>query len=653
MKQELYQLLLKVGSVLSVLMIAITPIGNSTNYVPPVELPAIEEAVDVEKFAISDNGLSAYVIVKGANCVESESTAAQTLQQYLYEIGDVELPIVTDDVMPVSKEIIVGKTNREGNVYSVDRTALGDEGVFIKTVDKKIIISGGEKRGTLYAVYTFLENYLDCRWFTKDLTVIPKADDIMIPVDIDYVFKPNLEFRDTDWISPKNYAYSVANKLNSQVYRTLDSSVGGGVGYAGSFGHTLTAQFVNASQYFGTNPEYFALRDGVRQPTQLCLTNQDVINLTIEQVRTKLNNYPEATIVSLTQADNGEYCTCDNCKAIDDAEESQAGTMITFVNKVAQALEDEFPDVLFDTFAYQYTRTPPKTVVPRDNVIVRLCSIECCFSHALDDDTCSQNVDFCNDIKKWSEICNNLYIWDYTTNYGNFNILFPNFQVLQPNLQFFANHSVKGVYEEGNYQASTSNGEFAELRAYLLSKLLWDQDADIDKYTKEFCDAYYGEAADEIMEYIAIYCYRAATSKTLGVQYHSGICYRSNYPCLNNLSGGDIGYINDLWAQAKVSNLSEQQMQNVLKSEISWRYWKAGHHCDEFTYFQNWQTKFDTARTLTDDMRALGITRIAEGSPDACLSDNPNFLRIPDMWRIREDGQYNNPFDKYYIANSS
>ena len=36
-----------------------------------------------------------------------------------------------------------------------------------------------------------------------------------------------------------------------------------------------------------------------------------------------------------------------------------------------------------DTLAYRYTRQAPKTIKPADNVIIRLCSIECCFSHPL------------------------------------------------------------------------------------------------------------------------------------------------------------------------------------------------------------------------------------------------------------------------------
>ena len=49
-----------------------------------------------------------------------------------------------------------------------------------------------------------------------------------------------------------------------------------------------------------------------------------------------------------------------------------------------RGLEPEFPQVAVDTFAYQYTRRPPKTIRPRPNVIVRLCSFECNFREPLD-----------------------------------------------------------------------------------------------------------------------------------------------------------------------------------------------------------------------------------------------------------------------------
>ncbi|HRT82819.1 MAG TPA: DUF4838 domain-containing protein, partial [Oscillospiraceae bacterium] len=369
---------------------------------------------------------------------------------------------------------------------------------------KKLVIAGGQTRGTIYGVFTFLEESLGCRWFTSKLIVIPKAEDLKIPKDIDIKQKPYFEYRETDWISPRDKIYSLANKQNGNIYRRFSQAEGGNMGYAGSFAHTLTTVFVPAWKYFDSHPEYYALgvRTGVRSPDQLCLTNPDVLNIVIDEVRQTLIANPRAQIVSLTQHDNQNYCVCDNCKALDDYEGSHSGTMVHFVNAVADALKDEFPDVAFDTFAYQYTRKPPKHAVPRSNVIIRLCSIECCFAHNLNDPLCGANADFIKDLVGWKKICNRIYIWDYTTNYRNFLGPFNNFGVIHNNMRFFAENNVKGIYEEGNYMAADSDAEFAELRAYLLCKLLWNPYIDYDATMNEFLRAYYGKGWRYVREYI-------------------------------------------------------------------------------------------------------------------------------------------------------
>ena len=179
------------------------------------------------------------------------------------------------------------------------------------------------------------------------------------------------------------------------------------------------------------------------------------------------------------------------------------GSLLTFVNRIADDIKDDYPHVYVDTLAYRYTRKAPKTIVPRDNVIIRLCSIECCFCHPLDDPNCPHNVEFKKDIEEWAAICDNLYIWDYTYNAETYFTFFPNFDVLWDNVQFYKDHNVTGVFLEGQ-QVSVS-GEFAELRSYLLAKLLWDPDMTEEEYyacMDEFLQYYYGAGWEHIRAYI-------------------------------------------------------------------------------------------------------------------------------------------------------
>jgi hypothetical protein len=173
--------------------------------------------------------------------------------------------------------------------------------------------------------------------------------------------------------------------------------------------------------------------------------------------------------------------------------------MLHFVNAVAADIEQEFPNVAINTLAYQYTRKPPEYVKPRYNVIVQLCSIECSFSTPLSEE---RNRAFRDDIEGWSKICKRLYIWDYTTNFRHYIMPHPNLRVLAPNIKFFTAQGVKGIIEQGDH--NSNGGEMAELRAWVLAKLLWDPSLDGQVLIDEFIDGYYGPAAEPIRAYIKL-----------------------------------------------------------------------------------------------------------------------------------------------------
>lgn len=56
---------------------------------------------------------------------------------------------------------------------------------------------------------------------------------------------------------------------------------------------------------------------------------------------------------------------------------------------------------------------------------------------------------------------------------------------------------------EGSF--NTPGAEFASLRAWVIARLLWDPEQDINELVREFCEAYYGPAASDIIEYIRFY----------------------------------------------------------------------------------------------------------------------------------------------------
>jgi len=510
-----------------------------------------------------------------------------------------------------------------------------DEYLIEDAGDGVIKITGGQ-RGIIYGVYRFLEQYFDCRWYTHDFRVFPANPAASMVSEVKSErYAPQLEFRETDWISPRDVTYSLANGLNGNVYRQIPAIQGGNFGYNGGMAHTIINSLMKPENFFAAHPEWYAYRESgrARVPKQLCLTNPQVLAQMKLEVGALVSGGNGQPIISVTQDDNQDYCQCAECKRVDAEEGSHAGTMLRFVNEIAR----EFPGVLIDTFAYQYTRTPPKITRPLPNVIVRLCSIECCFAHALDDPKCPENAAFAKDIEVWSSICNRLYIWDYTTDYAHYNCYFPDFAVLQANMQFFIRNNVKGIYEEGDYTASECNSEFAELRAYLLARLMWNPDMDYNAEMNGFLKAYYGEGWQYLREFID---FTSANAGTKWPHKKMGIFIKPNDKDLLNLKINGIRYADELWEKAialagdEMAG-AETRERRVLRSQLSWRYWKGCNMAAEFWRLQpaeDWQAANEQ---LYNDMVDFGITRFREGwNPEGTylLKQPKNWWGTPADW---------------------
>jgi len=453
------------------------------------------------ELAVTEAGQSKHRIVISAEATPSERYAAEELQNYLQRIGGVKLPIVTDSEASGSHQILLGDN---ASLRKLDAgivlSKLGTDGFVLRTGPDRLIIAGGKPRGTLNGVYALLEERLGVRWFTSEVEIAPKLESIKLP-DLNETRIPALQYREVFWTEMMRDAdFAARHRLNGQHHKLAEKHGGRAAVY---FPFVHSFDLLIPRELHKEHPEYFPLINGQRADgyVQRCLSNPDVLKLAIARVRQWIQEHPEATIISVSQNDTGKWCQCEPCKALDDAEGSPAASMIRFVNAIAEAIEADYPKVRIDTLAYQYTRKPPKTLRPRKNVIVRLCSIECCFAHPLESCPSQENQRFREDIVAWEPIAPSLYVWDYTPNFAHYQQPFPNFDALQANVRFFAKHGVKGLFEQGNYSAG-GNGEMGPLRAYLLAKLLWNPDTDVRRHVEEFLQAYYGKAASRIHDYL-------------------------------------------------------------------------------------------------------------------------------------------------------
>ena len=369
--------------------------------------PALVQAAEM---TLSRGGQAQATIVVAPDATVVEKHAAAELAAILKQVTGAEFPVQDFVTMPVGPAVFVGPNPLLSQVApDLKLDSLKPDGLVIESRGPHLILAGDRPRGTLYAVYSFLEDTVGCRWWSSKVSTIPSKPDLVIPEQhVRYV--PALEYREPFWMDAFDADWAARNKSNGSATR-LDEPRGGKLNYGGLFVHTFFT-LVPPAKYFKDHPEWYSELDGKRvggagEYVQLCVTNEELKKFMAQQVLDYLKAHPEANIVSVSQNDTDNHCRCAACRKLEEEEGSPAGPLLHFVNYVAAAVAKEYPNVAIDTLAYQYTRKPPLHVKPLPNVVVRLCSIECDFAQPL---TAPSNQKFADDIVGWSKVCQRLYI---------------------------------------------------------------------------------------------------------------------------------------------------------------------------------------------------------------------------------------------------
>lgn len=397
------------------------------------------------------------------------------------------------------------------DIPELSEAALAEEAIALRIEGTKILIAGGSGRAVLYAAYEFLERFCGWRFFTPTLETAPSG--AVRLTDCEYIYRPPFDYRmNLTPYAGEGTAFFQKRHLNARWgSEPLPESVGGSVVYATNNAHTFR-DLLPDEVYFDDHPEYFAMNEAgqrvrdEKNGTQPCLSNPDVFHIVLENLRKALRENPKARFASVSQNDGNEFCHCPSCTRINAEEETNGGTIYRFVNRIASALADEFPNVTFDTLPYVYSTKPPAHETLGNNVSVRLCLMDTCREHTLSDESCPYNKKMREHFRAWTEKCRNLYLWDYTANFKNYPISLPNFKLLYQNMKRFRCFPVKGMLYQGAH-TTMPDIEFAALWAYLQSKLLWEPDMDYAEYltcTKDFLQAYYGAGWTYLYDYLML-----------------------------------------------------------------------------------------------------------------------------------------------------
>ena len=484
---------------------------------------------------LSKDGKAAACITLADDASPSEKTAAAELAAYLKKVTGGEFPIVKPQESAGRPAIAVGPGATKALLPELDlvkagEQGLGEDGIVLKSAGPNLILTGaeGSQRGTLYAVYEFLERAAGVRWWTHTEETVPQNPTLAIaPLDVRY--KPPFLYRETfSWgiaqgdpqspyedsdVAVKDWAVAkfAARQRNNGHGGKLPASLGGSLLPLGWCHTSFT--YMPPAKYFKDHPDWYSEVKGKRiaevaKPGefgrgQLCWSNEEMLEELTKVVLENIRKNPQYGMLDLSQNDWDDHCECAKCKALDDAGGSHSASLIHGVNRVAEAVEKEFPGFLVETLAYQHTRKPPTGIRPRDNVLIRYCVIERGASQPIDS---NQNHAMLDDLNAWSAVAPKLFVWDYVSNLGGSLTPHPKHQVFAKDFRTYRDNHAAGVFLEGESIGAT---DFIGLKNYLMARLLWDPSRDESAVMEEFLNGYYGKAAPALSQVLGLYAEKA------------------------------------------------------------------------------------------------------------------------------------------------
>lgn len=396
---------------------------------------------------------------------------AGLLADYIKKSTGAMLPVGNSD----------GKSTGNRIVLEVESGKMDIEGFRIEFPDAKtIVITGGSMRGLEYGIYDFLERYLGVRWlFPGELGVhIPKLENIIVPrqnIKQEPAFLQRFLAAGSHLTPEANtyYRWAVFNRANFHS-RLIGS-------------HNMW-NLVPVAEYGKTRPDFFPILNGERfipEPGndiwwQPCYTAPGLA----EVVAGKIGS---SKFASLGANDGGRHCECERCLKIDGNRKNSLGlpdrsrSYLEFCNKVAKMC----PDCTFSVSAYAEIQEPPANLKLASNIVLTITYD----SHQWLDSARRESSQAL--FKSWSNIVTGKMGWyDYVYGHG-YNPPRIYTRLLAKNIKWLYENNTRYMYGE-----SFPDGDWQDsIKTYVMYKLLWSPQADVEMLIDDWCCAAVGPQA--------------------------------------------------------------------------------------------------------------------------------------------------------------
>lgn len=450
------------------------------------------------------------VIVLPAKPTVQEKKAAEELANYLQKITGKKLQIIPENDKMTSNVIYVGKTKYAAG-KNVGFDAFDEEQWLNRTVEGNLILGGGGTRGTLYAVWRFLEDSCGVRWWTPYEETVPSNPGLQI-APINKQGKPAFSIRIFDTHdrliskSKKESLWAPRNRVNGELHWTIPFEYGGSMDFGKpGFVHTEGAYLVQMKRMKILKPEWCALKKGKRGGknnflNQLCFSNREMRKAFIGLLRKfiesdRKNNPNPPKIYNISFNDTSSRCECADCVALNRKYGCDTGLLMEFLNEIAKDIAEDYPEIKIATLAYMNTEPVPLGIKPADNVIITFTDTLSNYIKPIPEDDRFGRL-----LKNWSKVTNNLMIWDYHSNFADKCQPMPFESTIQTDWQLMKKNSAIGIFTE--YYPVFE--DLHSWRLYLMAKLAEDPFLDQQQLLLDFTNGYYGKAGTFIRKYILL-----------------------------------------------------------------------------------------------------------------------------------------------------
>lgn len=469
---------------------------------------ALREQMAAEKGGVTllENGEVKAAVVYSEGASESLIAAADFMAATLERMsGSSGVRTAVKDGGESGFSIYVGMAANSAAIVLSD---VNDDGYRLEIKPEGIYIVGKTDDAARNGVYDFLETHLECMYVSPENTYVPLCPTVKLALE-EKTVNPTITWR-------KVYQYeSVQNgwyerlKMNGTIVKEGENSIEL-YNEWGTWCHS-SFEFVPPEKYFDEHPEYYAKFLGKRRyqfnvlgrtfPTHLCYTNEEVYQIAEAALKKQIAEKPEVKYWDFSIMDTYfATCRCKECKKFNKEAGSEMGTLLAFLNRLADAIRDDYPDVYLSTLAYQRVKNPPKNMKCAPNLCINVCAFPGTQSYPYSTEGgIKASREFAERVVEWGKICDNILVWDYVVNFTHLKLPFPNFEFQKENLEFYLENNIRFVFHQGSREPMDEN---AEMRTYLLSRQLWDKDVDLLALAKKYVAVVYGDAAGLVEEYM-------------------------------------------------------------------------------------------------------------------------------------------------------